>query len=65
MFHTSFKELISYLFQQHFQFMHNISMWRIKRAQKGRKKLSLAARFLGTKIPQGVILPAAWICNVT
>jgi len=45
--------------------MHNISMWRIKRAQKGRKKLSLAARFLGTKIPQGVILPAAWICNVT
>jgi hypothetical protein len=40
-------------------------MMGLKRAQKGRKKTSsLRLDHLGTKIPQGVILPAAWICTI-
>jgi hypothetical protein len=41
----------------------------IQRAsKKGTKRpqevISLRLLFLGTKIPQGIILPAAWICIV-
>jgi hypothetical protein len=42
--------------------MQYLAKWRVKRAQKGRRKRTpLRLIFLGTKRPQGGILPAAWI----
>jgi hypothetical protein len=42
------------------KFVKNIHSIRRKKAARSHP---LAAPFLDTKIPQGVILPAAWICK--